>query len=194
MTPFRQIPNGRKQISDDVKATEEGDSSSITVYTNKCYNKPIDHFPTELVPKIKSMLNGGIIHSVGEDGYIESEIFGTSINSINFSLAIYNVGDRSFIVGYNIEISSTNYIKEIILYDSELNMIQSIIMNKEFTLSGNIVTFSIELDIKIYVEKDTVDTSKYLLKIDYKDYWYNYSDDKTNPNIYCIVFGKRNTG
>ena len=152
--------------------------SKVVMYTNRCYNKPIDRFPTELKSKIAALFDGEYSYFMLDEAGNKT-IHGTFEGT--FTIAVYNVGERSFIVGYK----STNVnLTEIVLYDFDINVIQTIKMDSEVGIETEPNKVTYKLDIDIIMEATSSVQNIYMV---YHDYWYNHADG--NATLYGFFSG-----
>ena len=162
--------NENKKIPYEIILTYSTVESKVAVYTNRCYNKPIDRFPTELQSKIAALFDGDYSYfMLDEEG--NKTIYGSFESP--FVIAVYNVGERSFIVGYKV---TGIKLTEITLYDFDINVIQTIKMDSEVEIEVETETnpkkITYKLDIDVIMEATSSVQDIYIV---YHDYWYNHA-------------------
>lgn len=173
-----------KKISYEMSLIYSTVESAVAVYTNRCYNKSIDRFPTELQSKIAALFDESRLSYFTLDEVGTKTIHGTFEG--NFTIAVYNVGERSFIVGYR---TANENLTEIVLYDFDINVIQTIKMDSEVEIKTEIkgeelkVTYKLDIDIIIIGGVEGVEN----VYMEYHDYWYNHADG--NATLYGFFSG-----
>lgn len=180
------IPATEKVIPFSVVAVLATRMSEIMVYTNRFYGQYTSSQLEDLYCRIRVMFSDGYseIKQSGS-GYSSNGVDPDDVledtSNYNTILVVYSVGERTFIVGYTVEDSK---IKVLTTYNSSMEVISTVNLEREVQISKDDISTVIVLDIEVAIDK----AYSYSLSMVYNDYWYNHSEGSCD--LHALYIGK----
>lgn len=175
-----------KVIPFSVVAVLEPRMSEIMVYTNRCYGQYTSSQLEDLYCRIRTMFSNGYSEiTQSGSGYSKNEVDPDDVledtSNYNTILVVYSVGERTFIVRYKVEDSK---IKVLTTYNSSMEVISTVNLERELQIEKDDISTSIKLDIDVAIDK----AYSYSLSMVYNDYWYNHSEGSCD--LHALYIGK----